>query len=85
MSQVVSKMQVSLYCPACGRYQPAIVYRRQRELFPEFHVSYQETYAICGTCGLELYSPAMNDANCEARERAVLSCKAEQNESCLQK
>lgn len=82
MSQVVSKMQVSLYCPACGKYQPAIVYQRERSLLPEFHVSYHEKYAICGICGLELYSPAMNDENCDARERAVLSCKANQISGC---
>lgn len=67
------KMMPLAYCENCNKDVPFYLSQyKRRTRVRGIPISYDHTVAVCTECREEVYSPAVNDMNVEARELAYM-------------
>jgi len=59
------------FCVYCGKLEEILVRCRIiKQVNNNVSFCYEEQYALCQNCGMEIYVPEINDVNCNARNQA---------------
>ena len=73
-------MENNIYCIECSKsVQYSIRQKSVTTTVKDVQITYAEKSAVCNECGAEIYHPAINDSNVEARKNAYLESIIEMN------